>query len=298
MLEKINYLTAGESHGRGLLGIIEGIPSNLEIDENFIKEQLSRRQKGYGRGSRMKIESDFAQIYCGVRLGITIGAPIGLIIENKDSQNWEDAMSVDKNNYSRKITLPRPGHADLAGVLKYGFNDIRNVIERSSARETAMRVAIGAICRKLLNDVGIEIGSRVYQIHDVVDSKEIDKDLEMSKLNELADKSSVRCLNKDAEKRMIDVIDQAKSNGDSVGGSFEVIATGMPYGLGSYINADGKLQARISQAMMSVNAFKGVEVGAGFASSAAFGSELHDEILLIMIQSLDQVIMQEELKVE
>ena len=163
--------------------------------------------------------------------------------------------------------------------MKYDFDDIRNVLERSSARETAMRVAIGAICRKLLEEVGISIGSRVYQIHDVVDSDEVDSSLSMSKLNDLADKSSVRCLNKDAEKRMINVIDEAKSNGDSVGGSFEVVAKGMPYGLGSYINADGKLQARITQAMMSVNAFKGVEVGAGFASSAVFGSELHDEIL-------------------
>jgi len=280
MLKKISYMTAGESHGKGLTGIIEGIPAGLELTEEYIAIDLLRRMQGHGRGKRMKIEKDFAEIFSGVRHQITLGSPIALIIKNLDWVNWEDRMAVGKPKKDhKKVTMPRPGHADLAGVMKYDFDDIRNVLERSSARETAMRVAIGAICRKLLEDVGIQIGSRVYQIHDIVDTKAIDKDLNMSKLNSLADKSSVRCLDKDAEKKMIDVIDQAKSNGDSVGGSFEVIATGMPYGLGSYINADGKLQARISQAMMSVNAFKGVEVGAGFASSAVFGSELHDEIL-------------------
>ena len=280
MLKKISYMTAGESHGKGLTGIIEGIPAGLELTEEYIAIDLLRRMQGHGRGKRMKIENDFAEIFSGVRHQITLGSPIALIIKNLDWVNWEDRMAVGKPKKDhKKVTMPRPGHADFAGVMKYDFDDIRNVLERSSARETAMRVAIGAICRKLLEDVGIQIGSRVYQIHDIVDTKAIDKDLNMSKLNSLADKSSVRCLDKDAEKKMIDVIDQAKSNGDSVGGSFEVIATGMPYGLGSYINADGKLQARISQAMMSVNAFKGVEVGAGFASSAVFGSELHDEIL-------------------
>jgi len=280
MLKKISYMTAGESHGKGLTGIIEGIPAGLELTEEYIAIDLLRRMQGHGRGKRMKIEKDFAEIFSGVRHQITLGSPIALIIKNLDWVNWEDRMAVGKPKKDhKKVTMPRPGHADLAGVMKYDFDDIRNVLERSSARETAMRVAIGAICRKLLEDVGIQIGSRVYQIHDIVDTKAIDKDLNMSKLNSLADKSSVRCLDKDAEKKMIDVIDQAKNNGDSVGGSFEVIATGMPYGLGSYINADGKLQARISQAMMSVNAFKGVEVGAGFASSAVFGSELHDEIL-------------------
>ena len=278
MLEKINYLTAGESHGRGLLGIIEGIPSNLEIDENFIREQLSRRQKGYGRGSRMKIESDFAQIYCGVRHGITIGAPIGLIIENKDFQNWEDAMSVHKNNYNRKITLPRPGHADLAGVLKYGFDDIRNVIERSSARETAMRVAIGAICRKLLSELSIDICSRVVQIFNIVDKSQIDSDLSYEKINELADQSSVRCLDKDKEKKMIDAISIAKKKGDSVGGVFEIYCKGLPYGLGGYSQWYQKLQSKISETMLSINAFKGIEFGAGFSASEKYGSQIHDEI--------------------
>ena len=280
MLKKISYMTAGESHGKGLTGIIEGIPAGLELTEEYISIDLLRRMQGHGRGKRMKIEKDFAEIFSGVRHQVTLGSPISLIIKNLDWVNWKDRMTVGKPKKDhKKVTMPRPGHADLAGVMKYDLDDIRNVLERSSARETAMRVAIGAVCRKLLEEVGIQIGSRVYQIHDVIDSKALDEDLSMSKLNSLADKSSVRCLDKEAENRMIEVIDQAKSNGDSVGGSFEVIAKGMPYGLGSYINADGKLQARISQAMMSVNAFKGVEVGAGFASSAAFGSELHDEIL-------------------
>ena len=280
MLKKISYMTAGESHGKGLIGIIEGIPAGLQLTEEYIAIDLLRRMQGHGRGKRMQIEKDFAEIFSGVRHEHTLGSPISLIIKNLDWVNWEDRMAVGKpKKEHKKVTMPRPGHADLAGMMKYDFDDIRNVLERSSARETAMRVAIGAICRKLLEEVGISIGSRVYQIHDVVDSDEVDSSLSMSKLNDLADKSSVRCLNKDAEIRMINVIDEAKSNGDSVGGSFEVVAKGMPYGLGSYINADGKLQARITQAMMSVNAFKGVEVGAGFASSAVFGSELHDEIL-------------------
>ena len=159
MLEKIKYLTAGESHGLGLLGILEGIPSHLALDEDYIQNQLARRQMGHGRSSRMKIESDYAQLYCGVRQGITLGAPIGLIIENKIAENWKESMSVTDNGYNQKVTLPRPGHADLAGIMKFGFDDIRNVIERSSARETAMRVAIGSICRKLLDEINISVCS-------------------------------------------------------------------------------------------------------------------------------------------
>ena len=187
MLEKIKYLTAGESHGLGLLGILDGIPSGLSLDEDYIKTQLKRRQMGFGRSSRMKIESDFAQLYCGVRHGYTLGAPIGLIIENKDSKNWKDAMSVAKSTYDRKITLPRPGHADLAGIMKFGFDDIRNVIERSSARETAMRVAIGAICRKLLDELQIDICSRVVQIFDVIDKSAMPNGLTYTEINKLAD---------------------------------------------------------------------------------------------------------------
>jgi len=187
MLKKISYMTAGESHGKGLTGIIEGIPAGLELTEEYIAIDLLRRMQGHGRGKRMKIEKDFAEIFSGVRHQITLGSPIALIIKNLDWVNWEDRMAVGKPKKDhKKVTMPRPGHADLAGVMKYDFDDIRNVLERSSARETAMRVAIGAICRKLLEDVGIQIGSRVYQIHDIVDTKAIDKDLNMSKLNSLA----------------------------------------------------------------------------------------------------------------
>jgi chorismate synthase len=273
-------MTAGESHGKGLIGIIEGIPAGMNISEEYIEKDLLRRMQGHGRGGRMKIEKDHAEIFSGVRHAVTLGSPISLLIKNFDWVNWEDRMATGKpKKEHRKVSMPRPGHADLAGVMKYGLDDIRNVLERSSARETAMRVAIGAVCRKLLEEVGITVGSRVYQIHNIVDNTPVSNDMGLKELNDTVDASPVRCFDKDAEKKMMDVIDEARNNGDSVGGSFEVIAKGLPYGLGTYINADGKLQARISQAMMSVNAFKGVELGAGFASSAVFGSELHDEIL-------------------
>ena len=280
MLKKISYMTAGESHGKGLIGIIEGIPAGMNITEEYIEKDLLRRMQGHGRGGRMKIEKDHAEIFSGVRHAITLGSPISLLIKNFDWVNWEDRMATGKpKKEHRKVTMPRPGHADLAGVMKYGLDDIRNVLERSSARETAMRVAIGAVCRKLLEEVGVTVGSRVYQIHNIVDETPVSNNMSLKELNDTVDASPVRCFDKAAEKKMMDVIDEARNNGDSVGGSFEVIAKGLPYGLGTYINADGKLQARISQAMMSVNAFKGVELGAGFASSAVFGSELHDEIL-------------------
>jgi len=280
MLKKISYMTAGESHGKGLIGIIEGIPAGMNITEEYIEKDLLRRMQGHGRGGRMKIEKDHAEIFSGVRHAVTLGSPISLLIKNFDWVNWEDRMATGKpKKEHRKVSMPRPGHADLAGVMKYGLDDIRNVLERSSARETAMRVAIGAVCRKLLEEVGITVGSRVYQIHNIVDNTPVSNDMGLKELNDTVDASPVRCFDKDAEKKMMDVIDEARNNGDSVGGSFEVIAKGLPYGLGTYINAGGKLQARISQAMMSVNAFKGVELGAGFASSAVFGSELHDEIL-------------------
>ena len=280
MLKKISYMTAGESHGKGLIGIIEGIPAGMHLTEEYIAKDLFRRMQGHGRGKRMKIEKDYAEIFSGVRHAITLGSPISLLIKNLDWVNWEDRMAIGiPKKEHKKVTMPRPGHADLAGVMKYGFDDIRNVLERSSARETAMRVAIGAVCRRLLEEVGITVGSRVYQIHNVIDKTPVEENIDLEKLNKTVDKSSVRCLDKKTEAKMIAVIDKAKENGDSVGGSFEVIANGLPYGLGSYINADGKLQARITQAMMSVNAFKGVEIGAGFASGLVFGSELHDEIL-------------------
>ena len=279
MLKNITFLTAGESHGRGLLGILDGLPAGLEISENYIGSHLARRQMGHGRGGRMKIEKDFGEIWCGVRHGKTLGAPVGILVKNKDWENWTKKMSVSPvNTKIRTVTLPRPGHADLAGIQKYGFDDIRNVLERSSARETTMRVALGSVCRKLLEDVGIEVGSHVVQIHDAKDETLAPEDLTPNQLSKIADSSPVRCLNNNAEQAMIKTIDDAKNSGDSVGGVFEVIATGLPYGLGSYTQWDQKLHARISALMMSVNAFKGIEIGGGFGGAEKFGSEVHDEI--------------------
>ncbi|MBL7014728.1 MAG: chorismate synthase [Candidatus Marinimicrobia bacterium] len=279
MLKKLTFLTAGESHGRGLLGILDGIPASLDISENEINIQLARRQMGHGRGGRMKIETDTAEIWSGVRHGKSLGSPIGILIHNKDWDNWTKKMSVEPiDDAVKKVTLPRPGHADLAGIQKFGFDDIRNVLERSSARETTMRVALGSICRKLLNEVGVQVASRVTQIHDIIDETPIPSNYSPEILNKIADESPVRCLDKDAEASMISTIDDAKDKGDSVGGIFEVVATGLPYGLGSYTQWDQKLHTRISALMMSVNAFKGIEIGNGFAGGTQFGSEVHDEI--------------------
>ena len=277
MLKRLQFLTSGESHGKGLLGILDGLPAGLEISEEYIDRQLKRRQMGHGRGGRMKIEKDHAQIWGGVRHGLTLGSPIGILIDNLDWKNWTKKMSVEPvNEKVRPVTLPRPGHADLAGVHKYEFDDIRNILERSSARETTMRVALGSVCRKLLEEIGIHVGSRVVQIHNVKDKSKYE--LTPDDINDKADKSPVRCLDTKAEKEMIEVIDKAKKAGDSVGGVFEVIATGVPYGLGSYTQWNNKLQARISTMMMSINAFKGIEIGSGFKSASQFGSKVHDEI--------------------
>ncbi|MBT4685701.1 MAG: chorismate synthase [Candidatus Marinimicrobia bacterium] len=279
MLKKLTFLTAGESHGRGLLGILDGIPASLDISENEINIQLARRQMGHGRGGRMKIETDKAEIWSGVRHGKTLGSPIGILIQNKDWENWTEKMSVEPVDETiKKVTLPRPGHADLAGIQKYGFDDIRNVLERSSARETTMRVALGSICRKLLEEVGIQVASRVTQIHSIKDDFPIPSDYSLDILNKKADESPVRCLDKNKEVEMINCIDDAKTSGDSLGGIFEVIATGLPYGLGAHTQWDKKLQTRISSIMMSVNAFKGIEIGNGFSGGMKFGSEVHDEI--------------------
>ncbi|NOZ04095.1 MAG: chorismate synthase [FCB group bacterium] len=278
-MQKLKFLTAGESHGKGLLGILEGIPAGLAISEREIAEQLVRRQQGYGRGGRMKIEEDRAEIYCGVRHGKTLGTPVGLIIPNKDWENWKNKMSAEPPaGEIAAVTLPRPGHADLAGVQKFDFTDIRNVLERASARETAMRVALATVCRKLLKEVGIEVGSRVTQILTVKDNTPLPRDISPEELNRRADESPVRCLDKNAEKAMMAAIDQAQQAGDSVGGIFEVVAAGLPYGLGTHVHWDKKLQARIAEAMMSINAFKGIEIGSGFAQAGALGSEVHDEI--------------------
>ncbi|MCK5331379.1 MAG: chorismate synthase [Candidatus Marinimicrobia bacterium] len=275
----MKFLTAGESHGKGLIGILEGLPAGLEIEEKYINQQLARRQRGHGRGKRMEIEHDQAGIYSGVRFGKTLGSPIALIVKNRDWENWSRKMAVDGTGINvKKVTLPRPGHADLAGVQKFDFDDIRNVLERSSARETAIRVALGSLARKLLGEVNIAVGSRVIQIHQAKDESQPVEPLNLKKLTKQVDLSPVRCLNKNAEQAMLIAIDEAYAEGDSVGGAFEVLATGLPYGLGSYTHWDTKLTTRLSAAIMSINAIKGVEIGRGFASAESMGSQTHDEI--------------------
>ena len=276
MLSKINYLTAGESHGKGLLGIIEGIPSGLHINKEYIDYHLSRRQKGFGRGGRMKIEKDAVNIYSGIRHGQTIGSPVGLIIDNIDYKNWADIMSTDISPLKiEQITLPRPGHADLAGVMKYQFTDIRNVIERSSARETTMRVALGSICRKLLEELNIHIASYVTEIHNVRDDEHYN--IPIKEMNKTVDLSPVRALNKTIEKRMIDTIKNAQNKGDTVGGKFMIIVSGAPYGLGGYTSWNRKLNSKLSESISSINAIKSISFGIN-NSSSLFGSQLHDEI--------------------
>ena len=276
MLNKINFLTAGESHGKGLIGIIDGIPAGLTIQSKYIDFHLSRRQKGFGRGGRMKIEKDQVEIFSGIRYDSTLGSPIGLIIKNIDYKNWIDTMSVEKKSKKiKKITLPRPGHADLAGIMKYQFDDIRNVIERSSARETTMRVALGSVCRKLLEELNIHIASYVTAIHNVVD--DASHKINIKTMNKIVDKSPVRALNKTAEKKMINIIRDAQKNGDTVGGKFQVIVSGVPYGLGNYTSWDKKINAKLSESISSINAIKSVSFGKD-NTSHSFGSQLHDEI--------------------
>ena len=280
MMRKLRWLTAGESHGKGLVGILEGLPAGLEITEDYIAFQLARRQQGYGRGQRMDIESDRAEIHTGVRHGRTLGSPIALVLPNKDWKNWQHIMSIGPaEGPIEPVTLPRPGHGDLAGVRKYGFTDIRNVLERASARETAMRVALGSITRKFLGDLDIEVGSRVIAIHTARDKSILPDDLSPDGLNALVDASPVRCLDKKAEKAMMQAIDKARAAGDSVGGAFEVIAIGIPYGLGSHTQWDLKLKARLSEAVVSINAIEGVEIGLGFAGAERLGSAFQDEII-------------------
>ena len=276
MLNKINFLTAGESHGKGLIGIIDGIPAGLTIQSKYIDFHLSRRQKGFGRGGRMKIEKDQVEIFSGIRYDSTLGSPIGLIIKNIDYKNWIDIMSVEKKSKKiKKITLPRPGHADLAGIMKYQFDDIRNVIERSSARETTMRVALGSVCRKLLEELNIHIASYVTAIHNVIDDES--HKINIKTMNKIVDRSPVRALNKTAEKKMINIIRNAQKNGDTVGGKFQVIVSGVPYGLGNYTSWDKKINAKLSESISSINAIKSVSFGKD-NTSHSFGSQLHDEI--------------------
>ncbi len=274
----MRYLTAGESHGPQLTAIIEGLPSNVPMAAEAINEQLARRQKGYGRGRRMQIEKDQVTILSGVRHGLTTGAPITLVVENNDWTHWRTIMSaepVEDGEEKRRVSRPRPGHADLNGAIKYNQRDMRNILERSSARETTMRVAVGAVARQLLDAFGIRVAGHVLQIGNV---KAPRVDVPLDELIERSEASPVRCLDKVAEAQMMAAIDKAKEEGDSLGGIVEVIVEGVPIGLGSHVQWDRKLDGRLAQAIMSIQAFKGVEIGIGFEAAGLPGSQVHDEI--------------------
>ena len=266
------FLTAGESHGRALTAIVEGVPAGLALDEDYIARDLKRRQGGYGRGGRMKIEQDRAEVLSGVRYGFTVGSPISLLIWNRDWENWQEVMAISPvEKEIEPVTRLRPGHADLAGTIKYGQNDVRPILERASARETAARVAVGAVARRLLEEFGIEIHSHTIAIGGAwTKGEEIDWDK--------VERSPVRCANANAETAMMAAIDGAKEDGDSVGGIFQVVAKGVPIGLGSHVQWDRRLDGRLAQAMMSINAVKGVEIGAGFSLADIKGSKAHDII--------------------
>ena len=281
----VRFLTAGESHGRALVVILEGIPAGLRIDLDSITRDLRRRQGGYGRGRRMAIESDKADLISGVRAGETIGGPIAMVIENRDWVNWQQTMYTGpepapdaKGARRAPVTRPRPGHADLAGVAKYGRSDIRDILERASARETAARVAAGAVARQLLQTAGVRITSHVFSIGEVALPEHLTVTFEQAAA--LPDDSPLRCVDEAVAARMIELIDRAKAAGDTMGGGFEVIATGVPVGLGSYVQWDRKLDGRLAHALMSIPAIKGVGVGLGPEAAARPGSRVHDEIVL------------------
>ncbi len=280
----LKLITAGESHGKALVGIIEKIPSGLAVAAADIDRELKRRQLGYGRGGRMKIEMDRAQIISGVRWGKTLGSPIALLIENKDWKNWLEGMSVESLHEGSiaPVTRPRPGHADLGGALKFNQRDIRNVLERSSARETAIKVALGAIAKKFLSAFSIDIGSYVTQIGSVSISdmvlKEFRDAFPANSFPEKIDASPVRCPDEETARAMMALIDKAAQTGDTLGGRFEVLATGLPVGLGSHIQWDRRLDGILAQAFMGIQAVKGVEIGDGFTYADKFGSEVMDEI--------------------
>ena len=280
----LRFLTAGESHGKGLVVILEGLPAGLRIDIDGITEQLRRRQGGYGRGRRMAIESDKAEILSGVRAGESLGSPVALLIRNKDWENWQKTMHAEPEapegatgTVKPVVTRPRPGHADLAGVMKYDRDDIRDVLERASARETAARVAAGAIARQLLRHFDVEIVSHVYQVNGIGIESPLRVTFEAAR--DVGPDSALHCADLDAEVKMIAEIDRCRDAGDTAGGAFEVIARGLPVGLGSYVHWDRKLDGRLAQAMMSIPAIKAVGIGIGPKAAAVPGSQMHDEIV-------------------
>lgn len=277
----MRYLTAGESHGPRLTAIIEGVPAGLPLTAEYINAELKRRQGGYGRGARMKIESDQVEITSGVRHGLTIGGPITLNVTNLDHQKWLEIMSVadvdEKKKGLRKITKPRPGHADLVGGMKYRFDDLRNSLERSSARETTMRVAVGAVAKRLLEEIGVEVASHIVTFGGI--DIDVPDDLTVAEIKERAAQSEVSIVNPEHEEEIKAYIDQIKKDGDTIGGVIETVVGGVPVGLGSYVQWDKKLDAKIAHGVVSINAFKGVEFGVGFEAGRLKGSQVMDEIL-------------------
>jgi chorismate synthase len=276
------FTTAGESHGPALLAVVEGVPAGLVIDGERINTDLRRRQGGYGRGGRMRIETDRAEILSGVRHGQALGSPISLLVRNRDWENWTTAMSPAPlaepadDETLRRVFFPRPGHADLVGILKYDRHDARDILERASARETTVRVAAGAVAKQLLEAIGIQVASHVVMLGGI--EAKLPDELPAD-LNAAVEPSPVRTLDPDAEERMIDAIDEAKKNGDTLGGVFEVVVRGVPVGLGSHVSWDRKLDGRIAGALMSIQAIKGVEIGMGFEAGARPGSRVHDSIV-------------------
>ena len=273
------FTTAGESHGRALVAIVEGLPAGLPVNVDQINHELWRRQQGYGRGGRMKIEQDRVEILSGVRHGLTLGSPLALMIENKDWANWNEVMAVGATEIapekSRRVKRPRPGHADLAGGLKYDVRDLRNVLERASARETTARVACGALAKQLLGNFGVEIRSHVIQLGGMPEKP---LELTFDQIAAIPEDAPLHCADTEIQQRMIDLIDQTKRDGDTLGGIFEVVARGVIPGLGSHTSWDSKLDGRLAQATMSIHAVKAVAIGAGVEASSLPGSEVHDEI--------------------
>ncbi|MCB5955668.1 chorismate synthase [Enterococcus sp. CWB-B31] len=277
----MRFITAGESHGPELTAIIEGLPAGLPLSAEDINFELARRQTGYGRGGRMLIEKDMVRITSGVRHGKTLGSPVTMIVENKDWKNWQSVMSVEpvseKEKNIRRVNKPRPGHADLVGGIKYEHDDLRNVLERSSARETTMRVAIGAVAKKLLKELDIEVAGHVVVLGGI--KAEIPENMTISEVRNRSEQSEVRVVDPSVEEKIKTLIDQTKKNGDTIGGVVEVLVGGVPVGLGSYVQWDRKLDAKIAQAVVSINAFKGVEFGIGFEMGHKPGSQVMDEII-------------------
>ncbi|NFV95891.1 chorismate synthase [Staphylococcus aureus] len=277
----MRYLTSGESHGPQLTVIVEGVPANLEIKVEDINKEMFKRQGGYGRGRRMQIEKDTVEIVSGVRNGYTLGSPITMVVTNDDFTHWRKIMGAapisdeERENMKRTITKPRPGHADLVGGMKYNHRDLRNVLERSSARETAARVAVGALCKVLLEQLDIEIYSRVVEIGGIKDKDFYDSETFKANL----DRNDVRVIDDGIAQAMRDKIDEAKNDGDSIGGVVQVVVENMPVGVGSYVHYDRNLDGRIAQGVVSINAFKGVSFGEGFKAAEKPGSEIQDEIL-------------------